>query len=121
MKFADKTVIIPQAPGFVDSFNVSVACAITLYEARTHRERARASHADLDQQQQDILTAAMLLRHRVSQHPFCLSSSSSAHFESQRIVLGSSEAIITSNASKRRCVCILSHKAGRQRLRDKPL
>lgn len=71
IKFADKTVIIPQAPGFVDSFNVSVACAITLYEARTSRERARGSHADLDKQQQDILTAAMLLRHRVSPAWFC--------------------------------------------------
>lgn len=65
MKYADQSVIIPQAPGFVDSFNVSVACAITLYEARRSRERALGKHADLDPLQQDILTAAMLLRHKV--------------------------------------------------------
>ena len=65
MKYADKSVIIPQAPCFVDSFNVSVACAITLYEARMSRERALGKHADLDDRQRSILTAAMLLRHKV--------------------------------------------------------
>ena len=44
---------------------MSVACAITLYQARTSREKALGRHGDLDAGQQDILTAAMLLRHKV--------------------------------------------------------
>jgi len=39
LEYADQAVIIPQAPGFVDSFNVSVATALALYEARTSRIR----------------------------------------------------------------------------------
>ena len=42
LKYADQNVIIPQAPGFVDSFNVSVATALALYEARTSRIRCNA-------------------------------------------------------------------------------
>lgn len=69
LKFADKTVIIPQAPGFVDSFNVSVAAAITLYEARTSRARVLGQHADLKEGQHNVLLAAMLLRHKVGSMP----------------------------------------------------
>lgn len=66
LEYADQAVIIPQAPGFVDSFNVSVATALALYEARTSRIRAMGSHGDLTDKQQRILTAAMLLRHKGS-------------------------------------------------------
>lgn len=62
---ADQPVIIPQAPGFVDSFNVSVAAALSLYEARSSRIRARGMNGDLQEDQKRILTAAMLLRHKV--------------------------------------------------------
>ena len=65
LKYADQPVIIPQAPGFVDSFNVSVAAAMILYEAFTWRTRHLGSHGDLDEMQQRVLTAAMLLRHKV--------------------------------------------------------
>jgi tRNA C32,U32 (ribose-2'-O)-methylase TrmJ len=41
LEYADQAVIIPQAPGFVDSFNVSVAAALALYEARTSRMRSK--------------------------------------------------------------------------------
>lgn len=64
LSFADQPVIIPQAPGFVDSFNVSVAAALTLYEARSSRIRAVGRNGDLTEEQQRILTAAMLLRHK---------------------------------------------------------
>lgn len=64
LSLADQAVIIPQAPGFVDSFNVSVAAALTLYEARSSRLKALGRHGNLSEEQQRVLTAAMLLRHK---------------------------------------------------------
>ena len=44
---------------------MSVACAVVLYEARGSRIRAMGRHGDLSPDQQQTLTAAMLLRHKV--------------------------------------------------------
>ena len=74
LEYADQTVIIPQAPSFVDSFNVSVACALVLYEARGSRISALGRHGDLSPDQQRTLTAAMLLRHKVGQVPLSIMS-----------------------------------------------
>ena len=61
---ADQAVIIPMS-GFAQSFNVSVAAAITLHEARESRLRTQGFHASLSEQQQQVLTAVMMLRHLV--------------------------------------------------------
>ena len=66
LKYADQSIIIPQSSGFVDSFNVSVAAALILYEAFTWRVRTLGKHGDLSEEQQRVLMAAMLLRHKVS-------------------------------------------------------
>lgn len=51
----------------MDSLNVSVAASLILYEAYTWRVRHLGRHGDLDETQQSILMAAMLLRHKVDQ------------------------------------------------------
>src|SRR5699024_11223397 len=40
-KFADGNFVIPQV-GMISSLNISVACAVTLYEA--YRQKSRAGH-----------------------------------------------------------------------------
>lgn len=52
--------------GFVTSFNVSVAASLIFYEARRARLQQQGFHGDLSQQEKNILTAVMLLRHQVS-------------------------------------------------------
>ena len=42
-KFADGNFVIPQV-GMISSLNISVACAVTLYEA--YRQKSRAGHYD---------------------------------------------------------------------------
>lgn len=61
VKEADGSVIIPMS-GFVQSFNVSVAAAIVLHEAREARIRKQGHHGTLSEEQQRILSAVMLLR-----------------------------------------------------------
>lgn len=61
----DGNFIIPQM-GFVQSLNISVACAVSLYEA--YRQRANkglyAENAPLNQQQQETLFQDYLERHK---------------------------------------------------------
>ena len=61
---ADQTVVIPMN-GFADSFNISVAASIILYEARQQRIRLLGAHSTLTEHQQRILTAVMMLRNQV--------------------------------------------------------
>jgi tRNA (guanosine-2'-O-)-methyltransferase len=58
---ADERIIIPM-PGFVQSFNISVAGALCLYHISLDRMKRLGSNADLTQQQQDILKAHYYLR-----------------------------------------------------------
>eukprot|EP00877_Chromochloris_zofingiensis_P012873 jgi/Chrzof1/783/Cz01g28200.t1 len=62
---ADHTAVIPMC-GFVESFNISVAAALTMYEAQQQRMRKLGRHGDLNDQQQHILLAEYLLRSVVS-------------------------------------------------------
>ena len=61
---ADQAVIIPMS-GFAQSFNISVAASLTLYEAQQQRIRKQGYHATLTQNQQQVLAALMVLRHQV--------------------------------------------------------
>lgn len=51
--------------GFVESYNISVAAALVMYEARSSRLRLLGSHGDLTEDQQRILRAVMSLKHQV--------------------------------------------------------
>ena len=80
---ADQCVLVPMM-GFVESYNVSVAAALTLYEARCGRTATAAARAAADQEtgadsppgaimnsgcltaaEQRVLVALMLLRQTV--------------------------------------------------------
>ena len=61
---ADQLVHLPMQ-GFVSSFNISCAAAVVLWEARRCRLEKLGAQAELTAQQQDVLKAAMLLRHTV--------------------------------------------------------
>lgn len=59
---ADETIIIPMT-GFVQSFNISVAGALSLYHVLRAREQARGGRsADVTDEQQGILAAYYALR-----------------------------------------------------------
>ena len=58
-KAADETIYIPMG-GFVESFNVSVAAAITLHHTRSKRLQAQGFHADLSEKEQEELKAIYL-------------------------------------------------------------
>lgn len=58
---ADACVVIPMT-GFVESFNVSVAAALIMWEASQQRIRKLGAHGDLTAKQQEILRAAMVMR-----------------------------------------------------------
>ncbi|MBK9322004.1 MAG: RNA methyltransferase [Bdellovibrionaceae bacterium] len=58
---ADERMIIPM-PGFVQSFNISVAGALCLYHIMQDRNRRRGSNADLSPTEQEILKALYYLR-----------------------------------------------------------
>lgn len=60
---ADLFAILP-THGMVQSLNVSVAAALMLNEARRGREAALGYHADLTDDEQACLRAAMILRHK---------------------------------------------------------
>jgi tRNA (guanosine-2'-O-)-methyltransferase len=62
---AAATRFIRQA-GFVESFNISVAAALILYEAQQQRLRRLGSSGDLSDAQQQRLLAEFLLRSVVS-------------------------------------------------------
>lgn len=58
---ADARLRIPTM-GFTQSFNISVAAALTLYHVRKSRERAIGQHGDLTEAQQTRLRAGYYLR-----------------------------------------------------------
>ena len=70
LREADATVCIPMA-GFVQSFNISVAAAIILHEAREARLRAQGFHESLTPDQQETLVAVFLLRGTVCNQCCC--------------------------------------------------
>jgi tRNA (guanosine-2'-O-)-methyltransferase len=58
---ADEVVIIPMT-GFVQSFNISVAGALSLFQIMRDRETRRGKHGDLTEEQKSILTAQYYMR-----------------------------------------------------------
>lgn len=58
---ADDTTIIPMH-GFVQSFNISVAGAVSLYHIMRERERAMGRHGDLTDEEKSVLRAEFSLR-----------------------------------------------------------
>ncbi len=73
VKMADQAVTVPMAHSFTESFNVSVAAALILNEARQQRIKKLGSCGDLSPEEIQTLTAIMLLKHRggnaLSWHP----------------------------------------------------
>lgn len=65
VELADHTAIIPMA-GFVESYNISVAAALIMYEAQQQRIRQVGKSGDLTEQQKQQLLASFLLRGVVS-------------------------------------------------------
>jgi tRNA (guanosine-2'-O-)-methyltransferase len=61
LEAADERVIIPM-PGFVQSFNISIAGALSLYHIFSDRRQKRGTNADVTLEQQNILKAAYALR-----------------------------------------------------------
>jgi hypothetical protein len=60
------TLLLLLRAGFVESFNISVAAALIMYEAQQQRIRKLGAAGDLTAQQQEQLLAAFLLRGVVS-------------------------------------------------------
>lgn len=58
---ADACVVLPMQ-GFVQSFNISVAAALSLWHMREERTRKLGKNADLSEEQKKILTAHYYLR-----------------------------------------------------------
>lgn len=58
---ADVCLTIPMA-GFVESFNVSVAAALVMWQAREDRIRRLGRHSDLTPEQAEVLTAVYCLK-----------------------------------------------------------
>lgn len=65
LQLADSAAYIPMS-GFVSSFNVSVAAALVLYEARRGRLEKLGRHGDLSDAEKQVLMAVLLLRQQVS-------------------------------------------------------
>ena len=61
LDMADHTAIIPMH-GFVESFNISVAAALTMYEAKQQRLRKLGPDGDLTDWEKQLLKAVWLLR-----------------------------------------------------------
>eukprot|EP00878_Enallax_costatus_P039592 GHUV01045439.1.p1 GENE.GHUV01045439.1~~GHUV01045439.1.p1 ORF type:complete len:198 (+),score=62.92 GHUV01045439.1:707-1300(+) len=74
LQLADHTAIIPMA-GFVESFNISVAAALIMYEAQQQRIRRLGKSGDLTEQQKQQLLASFLLRGVVSAWACCWAQS----------------------------------------------
>ncbi len=64
---ADECVIIPMT-GFVQSFNISVAGALSLYHIASDRRQKKGSNASLTEEEQNILRALYYLRTQDSAH-----------------------------------------------------
>ena len=62
MKGLVDDLAIIEMPGFVESFNISVAAAITLYAAHRERTRVLGASGDLDPNQRALLWASFLAR-----------------------------------------------------------
>ena len=58
---ADERVIVPMS-GFTQSFNISVAAAVSLYHIAEDRRRRLGRHGDLSEHEQQCLVAAYYLR-----------------------------------------------------------
>ena len=56
--------------GFVESFNISVAAALVMYEARSQRQRKLGYHGDLPPVEAEALKASMMMRTLVSKSVF---------------------------------------------------
>jgi len=65
ISLADQAAIIPMG-GFVESFNISVAAALIMYEAQQQRVRKTGRAGDLTPVEQQQLLASFLLRGVVS-------------------------------------------------------
>jgi tRNA (guanosine-2'-O-)-methyltransferase len=61
LQLCDQAVIIPML-GFVQSFNISVAAAISLYHIYQDRMKRLGHHGDLNDEEQNILTALYCIR-----------------------------------------------------------
>ncbi len=61
LEAADERVIIPM-PGFVQSFNISIAGALSLYHISSDRRQKRGTNADVTAEQQQILRAVYAMR-----------------------------------------------------------
>lgn len=61
LEAADERVILPM-PGFVQSFNISIAGALCLYHISYDRRQKLGTHADLTEKQKEILKAAYAMR-----------------------------------------------------------
>lgn len=61
LEAADARCIIP-IRGFVQSFNISVAAAVSLYEALRQRRELPGGHGDLDDAQREVLKAHFYIR-----------------------------------------------------------
>lgn len=66
---ADERVVIPMT-GFVQSFNISVAGALSLYHICEDRRRRLGKNADLTPEQQDILRAYYYMRTQDSSYDY---------------------------------------------------
>eukprot|EP00238_Polyblepharides_amylifera_P008722 CAMPEP_0196575596 /NCGR_PEP_ID=MMETSP1081-20130531/5042_1 /TAXON_ID=36882 /ORGANISM="Pyramimonas amylifera, Strain CCMP720" /LENGTH=322 /DNA_ID=CAMNT_0041893949 /DNA_START=232 /DNA_END=1200 /DNA_ORIENTATION=- len=63
VEMADARVCIPMV-GFTESYNISVASALVLYHAFSDRMRRQGFHGDMTDEQKELLTAIMFLRHK---------------------------------------------------------
>lgn len=61
LELSDQRIIIPML-GFVQSFNISVAAAISLYHIYGDRMRRLGAHGDLSEEERRVLTASFCLR-----------------------------------------------------------
>ena len=61
VEMADAVAVVPMA-GFVESFNVSVAAALIMWEAQQQRVRRIGRHGDLSEREQEVLLAEFLIR-----------------------------------------------------------
>lgn len=61
LEAADERVILPM-PGFVQSFNISIAGALCLYHIWYDRKQKLGTNADLTSEQKEILKAAYAMR-----------------------------------------------------------
>lgn len=61
LALCDQRMVIP-IPGFVQSFNISVAAAIAMYHVQRERRTARGTAGDLTSEEREVLTADYCVR-----------------------------------------------------------